>query len=94
MIERAAAGFAEFIEACLIQYFVQLPIERMARSFRQIPAIPQLLLSLTPPACSHRRAPNLTLDPSQRKVIKLQRTLAPQLGGRGWGKSVLLLHAL
>jgi hypothetical protein len=55
-------GFAELVEACLIQYFVQPPIERMARSFREIPAIPQLLLSLTPPTCSHRHALNLTLD--------------------------------
>jgi hypothetical protein len=32
----------------------------MARSFRQIPAIPKLLLPLTLPARSHRHACNLT----------------------------------
>ena len=58
-IELAAAGVAELVEACLIQYFVQPPIERMAWSFRQIPAIPQLLLPLTPPARSHRHSCNL-----------------------------------
>jgi hypothetical protein len=62
VIEMAATGFAELVEACLTQYFVQPSIERMARSFREIPAIPQLLLSLTPPTCSQRHALNLTLD--------------------------------
>src|SRR5712691_11042303 len=62
VIELAAAGLAELVEACLIQHFVQPPIERMARSFRQIPAIPQHLLPLTPPACAHCHTPNLTLD--------------------------------
>lgn len=61
VIELVALGFAKLVEPCVIQHGVQPPIERMARSFRKIPAIPQLLLPLTPPACSHRHAPNLTL---------------------------------
>ena len=62
MVELAAACFAELIKACLIQHFVKPPLERMSQSLRQIPAIPQLLLSLTPRACSHRHGPNLTGD--------------------------------
>lgn len=72
VIELVALGFAKFVEPCIIQHGVQTPIKRMARSFRQIRAIPQLLLPLTPPACSHSHAFKLNGRSSQRKVIKLQ----------------------
>src|SRR5438309_1402011 len=94
VIEPAAAGFTKLVEPCVIEHLVQPPIERMSRSFRQIPAIPQLLLSLTSPACPHRHSPNLTGDWWQGQVIKLQRSLGQQTGGGGWRESVLLLLAL
>ncbi len=49
VIELAAARFAELVELRLLQHFVQSSIKRMPRSFRQIAAIPKLLLSLTLP---------------------------------------------
>jgi hypothetical protein len=54
VIELPAPRFAELVKACLIQHFVQTPIERVPRSFRQISAIPKLLLPLRLPARSHR----------------------------------------
>lgn len=62
------AGFDEFCEAQCHKFYH----ERLARSFRQIRAISQLLLPLTPPACSHSHAFKLNGRSSQRKVIKLQ----------------------
>jgi len=59
VIELAAARFTELVELCLLQHFVQSSIKRMPRSFRQIAAIPKLLLSLTPRACSHRHGKTL-----------------------------------
>ena len=47
--------------------FVQSPIERMPRSFRQIVAIPRLLLPLTLSTRSHRHGQNPTLRSSSRQ---------------------------
>jgi hypothetical protein len=53
-----------------LQHFVQPPIERMSRSFRQISAIPQLLLPLASTTCAHRHLPKLNRRLSLQKVIK------------------------
>jgi hypothetical protein len=56
VIKPPTAALAELVEGGLVQQLVQPPIKRMTWTFGQLTAIPEILLPLPMPACSHRQS--------------------------------------